>query len=216
YEVAAYSPRRSRRRCIASASIAAPSASLRRSFTYARCVLYGSVTGFAGGFMGSRPAGCPQRGQSQMAGATTSAAKARSLRWPLPHQYVTFRRGTTSMRSAVVSTHRTGLDPTLVPRMALPLATAFRSWCPGGKTQAKLGGVVVLAMNEALGARWPSVSLGPDRRTRKSGVDTQFRFDRPRSPNFAGADPHAQSAHAPTDDGTHRNGPDVEMLSNVA
>ena len=37
----------------ASSRIASPSASLRRSFTYARCVLYGSLRGGAGGFSSS-------------------------------------------------------------------------------------------------------------------------------------------------------------------
>ena len=58
-------------RSLASASsrIAAPSASLRRSFTYARCVLYGSLRGGGGRVLAGpgRP-GSPQRGQSQVSG----------------------------------------------------------------------------------------------------------------------------------------------------
>jgi len=42
-----------RSRSSASARIAAPSVSLRRSFTYARCVLYGSACGGDGGLASS-------------------------------------------------------------------------------------------------------------------------------------------------------------------
>jgi len=51
------SPRRARSRASASSRMASPSASERRSFTYARWVLYGSLRGAAGGVADSRPAG---------------------------------------------------------------------------------------------------------------------------------------------------------------
>ena len=83
-------PERQLPRSLASASsrMAAPSASLRRSFTYARCVLYGSVRGGDGGLSLSWPAGKPQRGQSQVSGAWTwvSSAKLGLVSWPLAHQ----------------------------------------------------------------------------------------------------------------------------------
>ena len=72
--------------CSASARIAAPSASVRRSFTYARWVLYGSVRGarrrvllvLAG--RAGRNAGSPSRGGG------ASAANDGSRAWPLAHQ----------------------------------------------------------------------------------------------------------------------------------
>ena len=58
----------------ASARIASPSASERRSFTYARCVLYGSFRVTAGGCCSFWPAGEPQRGQSHTSGMSASMA----------------------------------------------------------------------------------------------------------------------------------------------
>ena len=59
----------------ASSRMTLPSSSLRRSFTYARWVLYGSVRGGEGGLALSLPAGKPQRGQSHSSGTAASLAK---------------------------------------------------------------------------------------------------------------------------------------------
>lgn len=102
----------------ASARMASPSASLRRSFTYAKCVLYGSLRGAAGGFCALRPAGKPQRGQSQISGSSASIANEGRDSCPFAHQYDTRRRGAASPRSD----SPIGPAPTRVPRIALPLA----------------------------------------------------------------------------------------------
>ena len=80
-----------RRRCSAaraSSSKTCPSASVRRSFTYARCVLYGSARSGCGGFSRSCPAGEPHLGQSHSAGAgdPDSEAKLRCVSCPWAHQ----------------------------------------------------------------------------------------------------------------------------------
>ena len=103
------SPRRGRR-CSASARIAAPSASLRRSFTYARWDLYGSARGRPGGFCRSWPAGRPQRGQSHVPARGASAAKQdldACGRWRTSRS--TSRRGAGS--HALARAHRAGADP---------------------------------------------------------------------------------------------------------
>src|ERR1700760_1155260 len=103
----------------ASSRMAAPSVSLRRSFTYARCVLYGSTRGGAGGFFSSVPAGYPQRGHSQLSGTAASDAKLGRVSCRLAHQNEIPTRGADSPRSA----SPIGPAPTLLPRMALPLLT---------------------------------------------------------------------------------------------
>ena len=70
-----------RRRLSASARIAAPSASLRRSFTYARWVLYGSARGGAGGSArparpGTRSAGTPRSRALQHRWRSSAASRA--------------------------------------------------------------------------------------------------------------------------------------------
>src|SRR3954447_9206906 len=99
--------------------MASPSASERRSFTYARCDLYGSARIRPGGFCRSRPAGWPQRGQSHVSGGATSAAKRTTESWPAAQKYVTSRRGAGSLRSS----GRIGLEPMRLARIALPLDT---------------------------------------------------------------------------------------------
>src|SRR4051812_8652204 len=99
--------------------MASPSASLRRSRTYARCVLYGSVRGGSGGLSRSCPAGKPQRGQSQVSGTCALLAKLGCVSCPLEHQKEMRRRGADSPRSA----SPIGPAPTRLPRIALPLAT---------------------------------------------------------------------------------------------
>ena len=100
----------------ASSRMAAPSVSLRRSFTYARCVLYGSVRGAAGGFVvvpaarqaaaravprvGDLRVGRERRGRDVPARAVVRDELARS--------------GLAPLRLA----HRPA--PTRVPRIALP------------------------------------------------------------------------------------------------
>src|SRR6201995_3714013 len=99
--------------------MASPSASERRSFTYARCVLYGSTRGGAGGFAWSWPAGKPHRGHSHWSGIAASDAKLGRVSCPLEHQKDTHTRGAASPRSA----SPIGPAPTLLPRIALPLLT---------------------------------------------------------------------------------------------
>src|ERR1700754_2517322 len=106
--------------------MAAPSASLRRSLTYARCVLYGSVRGGAGGFSPSRPAGSPQRGQSHESGISASEAKDGVVMCPLEQKYEMRERGAVSPRSD----SPIGPAPTRVPRIALPPAMAKPSSDP--------------------------------------------------------------------------------------
>ena len=65
-------PRRARSCVSASSRSAAASSSVRRSFTYARCVLYGSSFATDGGLSLSRPAGRPVDGQSMMSGISSS------------------------------------------------------------------------------------------------------------------------------------------------
>src|ERR1700760_3832337 len=101
--------------------MAAPSSSLRRSFTYAGWVLYGSLRGAFGGVVDSRPAGKPQRGQSQVSGTTASIAKAGRTSWPLAQKKPTRCRGADSPRSF----SPIGPAPTRLPRIALPPATLF-------------------------------------------------------------------------------------------
>ena len=109
-----------RSRSSASARMAAPSVSLRRSFTYARCVLYGSACGGAGGLASSWPAGSPHRGQSQSSGMAASLAKLGTVSCSLQHQKEIRTRGAASPRSA----SPIGPAPTRLPRIALPLLTA--------------------------------------------------------------------------------------------
>src|SRR5688572_2320537 len=111
-----YSSREARRRLSASSRMAAPSESLRRSFTYARWVLYGSVRGGAGGFSPSRPAGRPQRGQSHDSGMSASVANDGVVTWPFAQKYGMRERGAVSPRSDSPM----GPAPTRVPRIALP------------------------------------------------------------------------------------------------
>src|SRR6478735_7806140 len=99
--------------------MASPSASLRRSRTYARGVLYGSVRGGSGGLSRSCPAGNPHRGQSQVSGTCASLAKLGWVSCPFEHQKEMRRRGADSPRSA----SPIGPAPTRLPRIALPLAT---------------------------------------------------------------------------------------------
>ena len=98
-------PLRSRSR--ASARMAAPSVSLRRSFTYARWVLYGSACGGAGGFASSWPAGKPQRGQSHVSGIPP-------------------RRWRSSARSRARCSTRTRPAPAARPRRAPPRPSVRR------------------------------------------------------------------------------------------
>src|ERR1700723_1731521 len=99
--------------------MASPSASERRSFTYARWVLYGSTRGGAGGFSWSWPAGKPHRGHSHWSGIAASDAKLGLVSCPFEHQNDTQVRGAASPRSA----SPIGPAPTLLPRIALPLLT---------------------------------------------------------------------------------------------
>src|SRR5215207_10469676 len=99
--------------------MAAASLSVRRSFTYARWVLYGSILGGGGGLVESRLEGRPQRGHSQLSGICASAAKAGRVSCPCAQKYDTTSRGAASPRSASPM----GPAPTRLPRMALPPAT---------------------------------------------------------------------------------------------
>src|ERR1700693_6092908 len=99
--------------------MASPSVSLRRSFTYARCVLYGSTRGGFGGACSFWPAGFPHRGHSQVSGIAASVAKLGRVSCLFAHQNDTQTRGAASPRSA----SPIGPAPTLLPRMALPLLT---------------------------------------------------------------------------------------------
>src|ERR1700760_1099767 len=99
--------------------MASPSESLRRSFTYARWVLYGSTRGGAGGACSFCPAGLPHRGHSQVSGMAASVAKLGLVSCPFEHQNDTHTRGAASPRSA----SPIGPAPTLLPRIALPLLT---------------------------------------------------------------------------------------------
>src|SRR5271156_7131823 len=96
-----------------------PSVSLRRSLTYARCVLYGSTRGGAGGLCSFWPAGLPHRGHSQVSGMAASVAKLGRVSCLFVHQNDTQTRGADSPRSA----SPIGPAPTLLPRIALPLLT---------------------------------------------------------------------------------------------
>ena len=86
--------------------------------------MYGSFFDGDGGFSWSCPAGNPQRGQSQVTGASRAASSAKLGRvsWPLAHQYDTQIRGAVSPRSA----SPIGPAPTRDPLIALPLAIAYR------------------------------------------------------------------------------------------
>src|SRR5580693_1919431 len=99
--------------------MASPSASERRSFTYARWVLYGSTRGGAGGLASSWPAGTPHRGHSHCSGMAASVAKLGRVSCAFEHQNDTHTRGAASPRSA----SPIGPAPTLLPRIALPLLT---------------------------------------------------------------------------------------------
>src|ERR1700722_6209104 len=99
--------------------MASPSASERRSFTYAGWVLSGSTRGGAGGLAWSWPAGKPHRGHSHWSGIAASDAKLGRVSCPLEHQNDTHTRGAASPRSA----SPIGPAPTLLPRIALPLLT---------------------------------------------------------------------------------------------
>src|SRR3984885_9685060 len=99
--------------------MASPSASERRSFTYARWVLYGSTRGGAGGFSWSWPAGKPHRGHSHWSGIAASDAKLGRVSCVFEHQNDTQTRGAASPRSA----SPIGPAPTRLPRIALPLLT---------------------------------------------------------------------------------------------
>src|SRR5258706_8197418 len=103
--------------------MASPSSWLRRSRTYARCVLYGSVLGGSGVLSLSRPAGKPQRGQSQRSGIGASSANDGRVSCLLAHQNDTRLRGAASPRSA----SPIGPAPTRLPRIALPPATVSDS-----------------------------------------------------------------------------------------
>src|SRR5689334_24445085 len=98
--------------------MAAPSSSLRRSFTYAKCVLYGSLRGAFGGASDLRPAGYPQRGQSQVSGGAASSANTGRTSCPLAQKNETRCRGAVSPRSF----SPIGPAPTRLPRIALPPA----------------------------------------------------------------------------------------------
>src|SRR6201994_4972436 len=79
--------------------MASPSASARRSFTYARWVLYGATRGGAGGLAWSWPAGKPHRGHSHWSGIAASDAKLGRVSCPLEHQNDTQTRGAAPPRT---------------------------------------------------------------------------------------------------------------------
>src|SRR3954453_2847650 len=108
--------RRSRSVLIASSRMSLASWSERRSFTYARCVLYGSIFGGGGGLSESRLAGSPQRGQSQESGTCASTANVITDSCSWAQKYTTLCRGADSPRSA----SPIGPAPTRLPRMAFP------------------------------------------------------------------------------------------------
>src|SRR3954451_125881 len=108
--------RRSRSVWMASSRMSSASWSERRSFTYARCVLYGSILGAGGGLSESRLAGRPHRGQSQDSGICASTAKVTTDSWACAQKYTTVCRGAASPRSA----SPIGPAPTRLPRIALP------------------------------------------------------------------------------------------------
>ena len=75
-----------RSRARASARRISASASLRRSRTYCRCVLYGATGACTGGLSRSRPASKPQTPHSHNTGTSAVSANRSRVTWPASHQ----------------------------------------------------------------------------------------------------------------------------------
>ena len=106
--------RRSRSEVRASSRISCASASERRSFTYARCVLYGSMRGGGGGFSSSRLAGQPAARAVPLVGhrGLEREARRRAVAVGAPVRHFLPR----CRLAALGLPHRPGTDPAAADR----------------------------------------------------------------------------------------------------